>query len=168
MDNKINLSQLAERLAQEGGMSKAAAEQFVKNFFDIISQRVLVEGLVKVKGLGTFKLIQMEDRESVNVNTGERFTIDGHQKISFVPDADLKDRINKPFAAFDTVEISKEQAEALSRMDEEEEQETAAPVAPAAPAVPAAEPKFCVMCGKPLPGGTNFCGKCGARIDEML
>ncbi len=126
MDNKINLSQLAERLAQEGGMSKAAAEQFVKNFFDIISQRVLAEGLVKVKGLGTFKLIQMEDRESVNVNTGERFTIDGHQKISFVPDADLKERINKPFAAFDTVEISKEQAEALSRMDEEEEQEAAA------------------------------------------
>ena len=141
MDNKINLSQLAERLAQEGGMSKAAAEQFVKNFFDIISQRVLVEGLVKVKGLGTFKLIQMEDRESVNVNTGERFTIEGHQKISFVPDADLKDRINKPFAAFDTVEISKEQAEALSRMDEEEEQETAAPVAPAAPEKPAEEPK---------------------------
>ena len=141
MDNKINLSQLAERLAQEGGMSKAAAEQFVKNFFDIISQRVLVEGLVKVKGLGTFKLIQMEDRESVNVNTGERFTIEGHQKISFVPDADLKDRINKPFAAFDTVEISKEQAEALSRMDEEEEQEAAAPVAPAAPEKPAEEPK---------------------------
>ena len=136
MDNKINLSQLAERLAQEGGMSKAAAEQFVKNFFDIISQRVLVEGLVKVKGLGTFKLIQMEDRESVNVNTGERFTIEGHQKISFVPDADLKDRINKPFAAFDTVEISKEQAEALSRMDEEDEQEVVAPVAPVAPAVP--------------------------------
>ncbi len=141
MDNKINLSQLAERLAQEGGMSKAAAEQFVKNFFDIISQRVLVEGLVKVKGLGTFKLIQMEDRESVNVNTGERFTIEGHQKISFVPDTDLKDRINKPFAAFDTVEISKEQAEALSRMDEEDEQETAAPVAPAAPEKPAEEPK---------------------------
>ncbi|MBO7113693.1 MAG: HU family DNA-binding protein [Bacteroidaceae bacterium] len=141
MDNKINLSQLAERLAQEGGMSKAAAEQFVKNFFDIISQRVLVEGLVKVKGLGTFKLIQMEDRESVNVNTGERFTIEGHQKISFVPDADLKDRINKPFAAFDTVEISKEQAEALSRMDEEDEQEAVAPVAPAAPEKPAEEPK---------------------------
>lgn len=121
MDNKINLSQLAERLAQEGGMSKAAAEQFVKNFFDIISQRVLEEGLVKVKGLGTFKLIQMEDRESVNVNTGERFTIDGHQKISFVPDADLKERINKPFAAFDTVVITEEQAAQLAGMDTETE-----------------------------------------------
>ena len=81
MNNKINLSQLAEMLAQVGGMSKTASEQFVKTFFDIISQGVLSEGLVKVKGLGTFKLLQMEDRESINVNTGERFTIEGHQKI---------------------------------------------------------------------------------------
>ena len=81
MDNKINLSQLAERLAQEGGMSKAAAEQFVKNFFDIISQRVLVEGLVKVKGLGTFKVIDVKNRESVDVNTGERILIEGRPKI---------------------------------------------------------------------------------------
>lgn len=113
MDNKINLSQLADLLAKDGGMSKTASEQFVKNFFDIISQNVLTEGLVKVKGLGTFKLIQMEDRESVNVNSGERFTIEGHQKIAFIPDADLKERINKPFAAFETVEITKEQAAKL-------------------------------------------------------
>ena len=113
MDNKINLSQLAERMAQEAGMSKAAAEQFVKNFFDIISQNVLTEGIVKVKGFGTFKLIQMEDRESVNVNTGERFTIEGHQKIAFIPDADLKERVNKPFAAFETVPITEEQAAEL-------------------------------------------------------
>lgn len=118
MDNKINLSQLADLLAQAGGMSKAASEQFVKNFFDIISQTVLTEGLVKVKGLGTFKLVQMEDRESVNVNSGERFTIEGHQKISFIPDADLKERINKPFAAFETVEITEEQAAKLDKMDE--------------------------------------------------
>ena len=118
MDNKINLSQLADLLAQAGGMSKAASEQFVKNFFDIISQAVLAEGLVKVKGLGTFKLVQMEDRESVNVNSGERFTIEGHQKISFIPDADLKERINKPFAAFETVEITEEQAAQLNKMDD--------------------------------------------------
>lgn len=118
MDNKINLSQLADLLAQAGGMSKAASEQFVKNFFDIISQTVLTEGLVKVKGLGTFKLVQMEDRESVNVNSGERFTIEGHHKISFIPDADLKERINKPFAAFETVEITEEQAAKLDKMDE--------------------------------------------------
>jgi len=119
MDNKINLSQLADLLAQAGGMSKAASEQFVKNFFDIISQNVLTEGIVKVKGLGTFKLIQMEDRESVNVNSGERFTIEGHQKISFIPDADLKERINKPFAAFETVEITEEQAASLGEMNQE-------------------------------------------------
>ncbi|MBR5707044.1 MAG: HU family DNA-binding protein [Bacteroidaceae bacterium] len=118
MDNKINLSQLADLLAQAGGMTKAASEQFVKNFFDIISQAVLAEGLVKVKGLGTFKLVQMEDRESVNVNSGERFTIEGHQKISFIPDADLKERINKPFAAFETVEITEEQAAQLDKMEQ--------------------------------------------------
>ena len=124
MDNKINLSQLADLLAKAGGMSKAASEQFVKNFFDIISQSVLADGMVKVKGLGTFKLIQMEDRESVNVNTGERFTIEGHQKISFTPDADLKDRINKPFAAFDTVEITEKQAAELSKMEQNSSDET--------------------------------------------
>ena len=120
MDKKFNLSQLADLLAQAGGMSKTASEQFVKNFFDIISQSVLAEGIVKVKGLGTFKLIQMEDRESVNVNTGERFTIEGHQKISFTPDVDLKEIINKPFAAFDTVEITDEQAAELNRTDKDE------------------------------------------------
>ena len=123
MDNKINLSQLAERMAQEAGMSKAAAEQFVKNFFDIISQNVLTEGIVKVKGFGTFKLIQMEDRESVNVNTGERFTIEGHQKIAFIPDADLKERVNKPFAAFETVPITEEQAAVIGKMEESEKEE---------------------------------------------
>lgn len=119
MDNKINLSQLSELLAQEAGMSKAAAEQFVKNFFDIISQSVLTEGIVKVKGFGTFKLIDMEDRESVNVNTGERFTIEGHQKITFIPDADLKERVNKPFAAFETVPITEQQAAQLGDIENE-------------------------------------------------
>ena len=117
MDKKINLSQLADMLSQQGGMSKSASEQFVKTFFDIISNTVLQEGLVKVKGFGTFKLLQMEDRESVNVNTGERFTIEGHQKISFTPDAELKERINKPFAAFEIVEITPEQADKLGDVE---------------------------------------------------
>ena len=117
MDKKINLSQLADLMAEAGGMSKVASEQFVKSFFDIISQGVLDEGIVKVKGFGTFKLLQMEDRESVNVNTGERFTIEGHQKISFTPDAELKERINKPFSAFETVVISEEQASVLSDVE---------------------------------------------------
>ena len=123
MDKKINLTQLADLLSRAGGMSKSASEQFVKNFFDIISQNVLSDGLVKVKGLGTFKLLQMEDRESVNVNTGERFTIEGHQKISFTPDSDLKESINKPFAAFETVEITSEQADTLASMNTVSQQE---------------------------------------------
>jgi nucleoid DNA-binding protein/nucleoid-associated protein YgaU len=117
MDKKINLSQLADLMSEAGGMSKVASEQFVKNFFDIISQGVLDEGIVKVKGFGTFKLLQMEDRESVNVNTGERFTIEGHQKISFTPDAELKERINKPFSAFETVVITEEQASELTDVE---------------------------------------------------
>lgn len=125
MDKKINLSQLADLMAEAGGMSKSASEQFVKSFFDIISQNVLDDGIVKVKGFGTFKLLQMEDRESVNVNTGERFTIEGHQKISFTPDAELKERINKPFSAFETVIISEEQASELSDVEISKEPPTA-------------------------------------------
>ena len=117
MDKKINLSQLADMMSEAGGMSKVASEQFVKNFFDIISKGVLDEGIVKVKGFGTFKLLQMENRESVNVNTGERFTIEGHQKISFTPDAELKERINKPFSAFETVVITEEQSAELSDVE---------------------------------------------------
>lgn len=122
MNNKFNLSQLAELLAQAGGMSKSASEQFIKNFFDLISQSVLSEGLVKVKGLGTFKLLQIEERESVNVNTGERFTIEGHQKIAFVPDPDLKEFINRPFASFECVELTPEQALELSKGENASEQ----------------------------------------------
>lgn len=130
MDKKINLSQLADLLSQAGGMSKTASEQFAKNFFDIISQNVLSDGLVKVKGLGTFKILQMEDRESVNVNTGERFTIEGHQKISFTPDSELKERINKPFSAFETVEITAEQADEIAKAESGEEISPAVPVKP--------------------------------------
>jgi nucleoid DNA-binding protein len=157
MDKKINLTQLADLLSQAGGMSKSASEQFVKNFFDIISQNVLSDGLVKVKGLGTFKLLQMEDRESVNVNTGERFTIEGHQKISFTPDSDLKEVINKPFAAFETVEITSEQADTLASMNtvsqqEEESDESSEVIAKEVIPV-AAQEKVTVVEDMPLESG---------------
>lgn len=121
MNNKINLSQLVELFAQASGMSRTASEQFVKSFFDMISQNVISDEIVKVKGLGTFKLLRMEDRESVNVNTGERFVIEGHQKISFTPDAELKELINKPFSAFGTVVITDEQAQVLEEMNTPEQ-----------------------------------------------
>lgn len=117
MDNKINFSQLSEMFAQEVGVSKNMSEQFVKSFFDIITEKVLSEGLVKVKGFGTFKLVKMDDRESVNVNTGERFVIEGHSKISFIPDPDLKEAVNRPFSAFGNVILTDEQAGELMKLN---------------------------------------------------
>lgn len=119
MDNKINFQQLVEQFAKASGMSRNWSEQFVKSFFDIISEKVIEEGLVKVKGLGTFKLVATENRESVNVNTGERIVIEGHQKINFIPESELKEFINQPFSAFETIQLNDEQVEELARMDDE-------------------------------------------------
>ena len=106
MNTKINLQQLAKILAQKTSVSQKDAEAFLKEFFDSIVQNVTTDKLVKVKGLGTFKLIEVLDRESVNVNTGERIVIPGHSKLSFAPEPALKDLINKPFADFQTTVIN--------------------------------------------------------------
>ena len=106
MNTKINLSQLAKALTLKRKMSQKDAEAFLREFFDAIIQNVTIDKIVKIKGLGTFKLIEVLDRESVNVNTGERFVIPGHTKLSFTPDASLKDMVNKPFADFQTVVIN--------------------------------------------------------------
>ena len=106
MNTKINLQQLAKILAQKTSVSQKDAEAFLKEFFDSIVQNVTTDKLVKVKGLGTFKLIEVLDRESVNVNTGERIVIPGHSKLSFIPETALKDLINKPFADFQTTVIN--------------------------------------------------------------
>lgn len=106
MDTKITLQQLAKTLAQKKNMSQKKAETFLREFFDAIIQNVTTEKSVKIKGLGTFKLIEVLDRESVNVNTGERIVIPGHSKLSFTPDASLRDMVNKPFADFQTVVIN--------------------------------------------------------------
>ena len=106
MNNKINLQQLAKTLAQKTNVAQKDAEVFLKEFFDSIVQNVTSDKLVKIKGLGTFKLIEVLDRESVNVNTGERIVIPGHSKLSFTPEPTLKDLINKPFADFQTTVIN--------------------------------------------------------------
>lgn len=113
MAKKLNQSDIADLFARQSGMQKGQSEQFVKDFFDIIADTVIDEGLVKVKGFGTFKKIEVADRESVNVNTGERFVIKGRSKITFTPDDTLKTSINKPFAAFETITLSDAQADAL-------------------------------------------------------
>src|SRR5574344_1965443 len=120
MDKKIYLSQLTDLFIQASGLNKNLSEQFVRSFFEIISENVMKGETVKIKGFGTFKLIQMDSRESINVNTGERIVIEGHQKISFLPDATLKDAINKPFAAFETVELNDQQVAALENQSDKE------------------------------------------------
>lgn len=106
MNEKINLQSLVNFLVIKHGLKKKEAELFVKEFFALIEQGLEQDSYVKIKGLGTFKLIGVENRESINVNTGERFEIQGYTKISFTPDASLRDAINKPFAHFETVLLS--------------------------------------------------------------
>lgn len=121
MENKITLSQLARTLAQKMGMPQKKAEAFLKEFFDSIAENVKTDKLVKVKGLGTFKLIDVNDRESVNVHTGERIVIPGHSKLSFTPEASLRDAVNRPFADFQTVVINDEtNLEDMERVPQEE------------------------------------------------
>ena len=119
MNARLNQKQLSEIFYQINGKSRQKTELFVKNFFEIIEEELLKGEQVKVKGLGVFKTVKVEARESVNVNNGERIKIDGYVKISFTPDAALKETINKPFAAFETMVLSDFQAEMISKSLEE-------------------------------------------------
>lgn len=100
---KFGVQELATILVNKGGLSNDEAVSFVNAFFDLIQEGMNIDEIVKVKGLGTFKLVNVEARESVNVNTGERVLIDSHAKISFTPDTTMKDIVNKPFSSFETV-----------------------------------------------------------------
>lgn len=112
MDTKILIQDLAKELAAQKSIDKKAALAFVQSFFDVILEGLRTEKYVKIKGLGTFKLVDVESRESMNIHTGERFEIQGHAKISFTPDATLKELINKPFAHFETVPLADDVTEA--------------------------------------------------------
>ncbi len=100
------MAELADMLAQKAGISKREAQQFLTDFVETIQDGVNNDKLVKIKGLGTFKVIDVDARESVNVNTGERVTIDSHQKLTFTPDAAMKELVNKPFSQFETVVLN--------------------------------------------------------------
>lgn len=122
MENKLLIQDLAVKLAAKKKVSVKDAETFLKLFFSTISERVIEDKLVKIKGFGTFKLIDVQDRESVNVNTGERIVIRGHSKISFTPDAELKNKVNKPFELFQTVVINEGTSlEEMERLGDERE-----------------------------------------------
>ena len=126
MNEKLNIQNLIEMLAEKHGMDKTDAESFVKEFFQLIEESLESDKYVKIKGLGTFKLIDVDSRESVNINTGERFERQGHTKVSFTPEPTLKDLINKPFSHFETVVLNDEtvlEDTAMGDNSEEEEKE---------------------------------------------
>lgn len=104
--SKISLSDLAQRLAGKSGISLQDAELFIRKMFDVANEGLQSDKLVKMKWLGTFKVMAVKDRESVDVNTGERIIIEGRDKISFTPDNILKEIVNKPFAQFETVVVN--------------------------------------------------------------
>lgn len=104
--SKISLSDLAQCLAEKSGISLQDAELFIRKMFDVANEGLQSDKLVKMKWLGTFKVMAVKDRESVDVNTGERIIIEGRDKISFTPDNILKEIVNKPFAQFETVVVN--------------------------------------------------------------
>lgn len=108
MNNRLSIQDLALILSEQTGKSTEEALRFLQEFIAVVSEGVYNDKLVKVKGLGTFKIIRVEERASVSVNSGERFVIPSHYKFSFTPDKELKELVNKPFSLFDTVELNEE------------------------------------------------------------
>ena len=138
MQKKLLLKDLAKYLAADSKLTEQASEEFIRLFFSTIQDGLNKDGQVKIKGWGTFKVIETSDRTSVDVSTGNRITIDGYKKLTFVPEASLKDIINKPFSSFETVplnegydetadEVVMQQGAADSTDDEPSDDETFVP-----------------------------------------
>jgi nucleoid DNA-binding protein len=106
MNEKINLQDLTALLAEKTDMAKKDAETFLREYFEVMNEALIKDKLLKIKDLGTFKLSLMEDRESVNVTSGERVLIPAHYKVTFSPDKNLAQAVNEPFAFFEAVEIN--------------------------------------------------------------
>lgn len=106
MKKKLSLQDFSDYIVQHEGIDRKTADAFVRSFFDVIEQGLNEDKFVKIKGFGTFKLVAVSERESVNINTGERFQISGHTKVSFTPDTSMKELINRPFAHFEAVDLN--------------------------------------------------------------
>lgn len=130
---KISFFEVAQVLVEHKGLEKGIAKEFVKTMFDIILERLTTDQLVKVRGLGTFKVVGVDSRESVNVTTGERFVIEGHSKITFTPDSTMKELINKPFSQFETVMLN----DGVNFADNKAEEKAGEEPAPVVEEVPA-------------------------------
>ena len=106
MNNRLTIQEIATLLSVSTGKSTQDAEKFLREFVAVVSVGVLSDRVVKIKGLGTLKILLVEDRESIHVNTGERILIPAHYKYSFIPDTELKELVNRPFSIFETTEIN--------------------------------------------------------------
>ena len=105
MNNKLTIQELATLLSVKSGKDVYETERFIREIITVVSEGLFSDKMVKVKGLGTFKIVLVEDRESIHVNTGERILIPAHYKCSFLPDNELKELVNRPFSIFETTEI---------------------------------------------------------------
>ena len=123
---KLTIQEIAKILVEKSGLQQREANQFATEMFAVILQRLQEGDQVKVKGLGTFKIISVEARESISVRTGERVVIEGHDKVSFTPDNMMKELVNKPFSQFETVVLN--DGVAFSDMEEQPEEESAEPI----------------------------------------
>lgn len=123
MNAKLNMQHLVDLMAERNGTTKKSEEHFLKEFFALIQEGLLQDSYVKIKGLGTFKLMEVENRSSVNVNTGKPIDIEGHTKVSFTPDSELKELINKPFANFENVILHDESILKDTLVEEPSEEE---------------------------------------------
>ena len=135
--SKNSLNGLAEKLAEKSGLSQIEAELFIRKMFDVCHQGLAADKIVKMRWLGTFKVTSVKERESVDVNTGERIVIEGRDKISFTPDNILKEIVNRPFAQFETVivndgvdfeSIDKKYEDSLEDEEQEESLEKPKPI----------------------------------------
>lgn len=135
--SKNSLNGLADKLAEKSGLSQIEAELFIRKMFDVCHQGLVADKIVKMRWLGTFKVTSVKERESVDVNTGERIVIEGRDKISFTPDNILKEIVNKPFAQFETVivndgvdfeSIDKKYEDSLEDEEQEESLEKPKPI----------------------------------------
>lgn len=123
MNEKLNIQNLIDLLAEKHRITSKDAEDFVKTFFALIEEGLEQDRYVKIKGLGTFKLIEVESRESVDVNTRERIEIQEHTKVSFTPDTTLKEIINRPFGHFETVVLNENAVLEDTPMEKDGEEE---------------------------------------------
>ena len=128
MDAKLNHSDFSALLSKQLDISASKAEQFTKAFFDILIEGLESDGIVKINGLGTFKMIDVASRGSVNVNTGEKIEIKGHRKLTFIPADTLKDKINQPFAMFEPVEVDDDYVDDSDETQPSFDEQTAEPV----------------------------------------